>query len=165
MMRMISVVLLGVLLSSVSIGQLKSKVDAPPSVSSSLTRPVTNDFLLGLFDPSAFSMRHSFSMSYTSFGGQGLSLGTYTNSMSYQFSDALDVQADVSLMHSPYNSLGKDAQSQLSGLFLSRAQLSYRPTDNMWLQIQYRQLPPMYWMGNYRSPYFYGIDRYDGDYR
>jgi len=152
-----------VLVSSLAVAQLKSKIDTPPPVSESMMRPGSSDFLLGLFDPSKLSMRHNFSMSYTTFAGQGLSLGTYTNSLMYEFSDVLDVQADVSLMNSPYSSFGN--KNDFNKLFLSKAQLNYRPTDNMLLQIQYRELPPMYWLGgNRHSNLYYGIDRYGDQY-
>ncbi len=145
---------------SVAVAQLKSKVDTPAPVSESLLKQGASDLWFGLFDPSKLTMRHSYSLMYTSFGGQGLSLGTYTNSLMYRFSDALDLQTDVSLMHSPFSTFG--SKNDFSGIFLSRAQLNYRPTDNMWLQIQYRQVPPMYWLGGYRNPnYFYGIERYE----
>lgn len=147
------------LVSSLSVAQLKSKIDSPPPVSESLMRPGASDYLLGLFDPSKLSMKHSFSMSYSSFGGQGISLGMYTNSLMYQFSDKVDFQADINATHSPYSSFGN--KNDFSRIFLGRAELNYRPTDNMWLQIQYREVPAMYWLNGYRNPnLYYGIDRY-----
>ena len=83
--------------------------------------------------------------------------------MMYRFSDDLDVRADVSLMASPYNTLGKQYQNSLSGLFLNRAELNYRPWKNALFQIQYFQLPPNYFMGygyRYGNNFFDGIDRY-----
>ncbi len=148
-----------VLLSFPAASQLKSKIDEPPRVSESLVRSSDSGLLFGWFDPNRFSMRHSYSLSYMNFGGQGLSLGVYTSSMFYKFSDPLDVQVDVSLIHSPFNSFS-NGQNNFSGLFLSRALLNYHPSDNFWLQLQYRQVPQMYWLGNNRSNYFYGFDRY-----
>ena len=149
--------------------QFKSTIDPRPSVTESILRTGDGNFLSGLFDPSKFNMQHSFSLSYASFAGQGMSLGVYTNSMQYKFSDKLDVRTDISLMTSPFNSLGKDAQSSLNGLFLNRAELNYRPWKNTLFQISYRQIPASYWLG---SGYgygvgginsFYGIDRYQDD--
>ncbi|MEK6756768.1 MAG: hypothetical protein AABZ02_11515 [Bacteroidota bacterium] len=153
--------------TSVVTAQFKSKVESKPSVTESIIRPDDGGLLFGWFDPSKLTMHHSFSLSYQSFGGQGLSLGVYTNSLMYKFSDALDLQADVSLMHSPFSSFGKQFQQNLSGLYLSRAELNYRPWKNTLLHIQYRQLPPMYWLGSgYRSyNFFNGIDRYEEDKR
>lgn len=143
-----------------SLAQLKSKVDSATPVSESLLKPGVSDPWLGLLDFSKLSMRHSYSLSYSSFGGQGLSLGVYTSSLMYKFSDVLDLQTDISLMHSPYSSFGN--ANDFGGLYLTRAQLNYRPTENMWFQLQFRQVPPMYWLNNYRDQnFFYGIDRYE----
>ena len=143
--------------------QFKSTVDPQPSVSQSMVKQDDGSFLLGLIDPNNFSMRHSFSLSYMTFGGQGMSLGTYTNSMMYKFSDALDIETDISLMTSQFNSFGKQAQSSFNGLFLNRAELNYRPWKNTLFQVSYRQLPANYWMspGYGYSGFggFFGLDR------
>ena len=162
MKKIVLLGLVGVVLGTSSVvAQLKSKLDSPAPVSESLTRSDYSDMWFGFFDASKFSMHHSYSLSYSTFGGQALSLGVYTNSMSYRFSDALDFQTDVSLMHSPYSSFGNS--KDFSGLFISRAELNYRPWSNTLINIQYRQLPPTYWYGSgYRNPnFFYGIDRYE----
>jgi hypothetical protein len=151
--------------------QFKSTMEPRPTVAESILRTGDGSFLSGLFDISKFNMHHSFSLSYMSFAGQGMSLGVYTNSMQYKFSDDLDVRTDISLMTSPFNSLGKDAQNSLSGLFLNRAELNYRPWKNALLQISYRQIPAAYWLGSgYGYGFggmnsFYGIDRYQDDIR
>ncbi len=132
--------------------QFKQQVEPRPSVSESLVRAESSNLLFGWFDPSRFSMRQSYSLSYTTMGGQGLSLGVYTNSLYYKIANPLDVQFDVSLQHSPFSSFGNSRD--LSGIYLSRAQLNYRPSENMLLQIQYRQLPSMYWWGMNRSSMF-----------
>jgi len=148
---------------STASAQFKSTAESRQRVTGSLLRPDEGGILFGLFNPNNFSMHHSFSLSYLTGGGQGLSMSTYTNSMMYKFSDDLDVRADISLMASPYNTLGKQYQNSLSGLFLNRAELNYRPWKNALFQIQYFQLPPNYFMGygnRYGNSFFDGIDRY-----
>lgn len=145
---------------TVATAQFKSRVEPKPTVSESLIRHDGDGLMFGWFDPSRLTMRHSFSLSYQDFGGKGLSMGVYTNSLFYQISAPLDVQFDVSVMHSPYNSFGREFQNKLSGVYLSRAQLNYRPTDNMLLQLQFRQVPAMYWMTNPGYGYWdYGYGR------
>jgi len=155
------------LCTSAAMAQFKAKVEPKPSVTESIIRPDDGGLLFGWFDPSKLTMHHTFSLSYQTFGGRGLSLGVYTNSLMYKFSDALDIQADISLMHSPFSSFGSKFQQDLSGLYLSRAELNYRPWKNTLFHIEYRQLPPLYWLGNsYRSyNFFNGIDRYEEDKR
>jgi hypothetical protein len=100
-------------------------------------------------------MRHAISFSYATAGGEGLSLGTYTNSMMYQFTDNLDAQADLSISYSPYNTFSKfgNARNDLSSIYLSRAQVNYRPWENVTLMLQYRQMP-YYGLNRYGSPFY-----------
>lgn len=159
------VVLVLACFSLTAFAQFKQQVESKPSVSESLIRPEESGLMFGWFDPSRLTMHHSYSLSYMTGGGQGLSLGVYTNSLFYKIADPLDVQVDISLMHSPYSSFG--STKDFSGVLLSRAQLNYRPADNMLLQIQYRQLPTMYWMGgsNRYSSFFNGVGRFDEEAR
>lgn len=138
--------------------QLKSQVEQESRISSGMMRSDGEGSLLfGWFDPSRFHMRHVISMSYHSFGGQGLSLGTYTNMMSYQFSDNLNAQADVSLSYSPYNSFSPSGKkNDFSSIYLSRAQINYRPWDNVMLQVQYRAIPYGYYYSPFSSPFYGG---------
>jgi len=107
---------------------------------------------LGFINPDNFSMHHTFDLSYSTLGGSnGMALGVYTNSMAYKFSDKLDIQTDISIVNSPYNTFGKDFSKQINGVYLSRAQLSYKPTDNMRIIVEYRNVP-----GGYYSPYGFG---------
>lgn len=157
-----------VLCFTTATAQFKSPAEPQPSVSQSILRSDNGGLWFGWFDPSKFNMRQSFSLSYMTFGGQGMSLGVYTNSMMYKISNDLDVQADVSLMASPFSSFGKQAQNSLSGLFLNRAEINYRPWKNTLFQIQYRQLPSVYGLGTgygLGSYFFGGLDRYQEDNR
>lgn len=146
------VVALLVVAGTVASAQFKSQADEERRVSEGIINQ-SPSFLFGWFNPEKFHMRHSFSFSYLTAGGQGLSLGTYTNSMMYEFADNLHAQADVSLSYSPYNSFStfKD-KNDLSQLYLSRAQLTYKPWENMLVQVQYRQLP--YTGYYYYSPFY-----------
>ncbi|MEW6511404.1 MAG: hypothetical protein AB1428_10635 [Bacteroidota bacterium] len=120
-----------------------------------ITQQSAPSLLFGWFDPNRFMMHHSINLSYQTIGGQGMTLGTYTNSMLYRFADNLDARADISMSYSPYNSFatfnGKGGKD-FSGLYLSRAQLTYRPWENVTMQLQYRQLPYGYY---YYSPFYH----------
>ena len=129
--------------------QFKAQLDQERPVSDEITVQQDPAFLFGWFDPSKFSMHHSVGISYMTMGGQGMSMGMYTNSMRYQFSDRLSARADISLMYSPYNTFGTvgGKKNDLSTIFLNRAEVNYSPWDNVQFQIQYRQIP-------YGSPYY-----------
>lgn len=134
--------------------QFKSQLEQEPPVSDAMVRQSDQSLWFGWFDPSKFSMHHSFSMSYQTFGGQGMSLGMYTNSMMYQFSDKVNARADISLMYSPYNSFAAfgSRKNDLSSIYLSRAELNYRPWENVLVRLEYRRIP---WGSSYYDSPFY----------
>jgi hypothetical protein len=90
-------------------------------------------------------------------GGLGMALGVYTNSMSYKFSDNLNVQTDISIVNSPYNNFSKNFQNNINGIYLSRAALNYKPFKDMSISIQYRNLPASLYLNNWSrySPFGY----------
>ena len=151
--------LLTVLLLAAGVGvvsaQFKARPETRPTSGSSLVREDGGNFLLGWFDASRFQMRQSYGLTYSTMGGKGISVGEYVNSMMYQISDPLSVQFDVSLMHVPFSSYGDKLSQGLSGLRLSRAQLDYRPSENTWFQIQFRQIPAGAYLRGWPS---YGSD-------
>lgn len=138
-----------IIISTVSTAQFKSQPEVKPSVSESLIRPDGGSLLFGWFDPSRFTMHNSYSLSYTTSGDKGFSLGTLTSSLAYQISDPLSVEFDLSLMHSPFNNLGNNFSKNISGVYLTRAELNYKPSKDVLFQIQFRQLPTLYWLNNY----------------
>jgi len=147
MKNLVMFLLTAVLSLSVAQAQFKSDEQNHPSVVNALIKPTTGlSGLLGWFNPDDFRMHHSFSLQYMASGGYGLSLATYTNSMMYRLADPLDVRFDVSLQGSPF---GPSAQGEFSRLYLSRAELNYRPWENVRVQFQFRQFP----YGSY-SPYY-----------
>jgi len=151
--RVLSLVISLYLLPSLADAQFRSQADQESRVSQGLYGGSGSSFFFGLFDPARFQMRHSLSFSYHTFGNQGVSLGTYTNSMSYAFADNLNARADVSLSYSPYNTFSKGGGSNSFGsIYLSRAEINYRPFKNMAVHIQYRQFP---YGTFYSSPFFY----------
>ena len=158
----IKTILVLIVISFTAVGQFRSQPEARSSVTESMIRQDDGGLLFGWFDPSRFTMHNSYSLSYTTSGGKGFSLGTLTSSLAYQISNPLSVQFDVSLMHSPYNNLGGNFTKDISGVYLSRAELNYRPSKNTLFQIQFQQLPAMYWLNNYdRSGFMSGFDRID----
>ena len=110
--------------------------------------------LFGFLNSDDFIMRHSFSLNYATSGGQGMSLTSYTNSMFYRLMNNLNVQLDVSVMYSPYSTLGEQFQKDISGIYISNAALNYHPWDNFSVHLQYRSMPFGY--GYYHPFYGYG---------
>jgi len=157
MKNIIILVILSLTLSSITLAQFKNQSEQP-SVVQSMVRPGTgaNNFL-GFLNPNNFMMRHNFSLNYMSFGGMSLSLASYTNSIFYKISDPLNVRFDVTLQGSPFGN--STYQNSLNGIYLSRAQLNYKPWENFLIKFEYNQLPMGYyglsnpWYNPYSYPY------------
>jgi hypothetical protein len=66
----------------------------------------------------------------------------------------LNVQLDVSVMYSPYSTMGEQFQKDISGIYISNAAINYHPWDNFSVHLQYRRMPFGY--GYYHPFYGYG---------
>ncbi|MDZ7292966.1 MAG: hypothetical protein ONB44_20845 [candidate division KSB1 bacterium] len=140
------------LLPMVAFGQLKEQLK-PQSFSQILTQPRGLVGVLGL-DPNRFRMQHSYSLSYISLGGHGFSQGVYLNTMSYRFSDPLQVSLQWGIMNQPLGSFGVPSLYQ-SGVFLSGASMEYKPSRNLSIGLQFNNVPASFWY------YPYGRQSYD----
>ncbi len=153
MKKVVGLMALLLIFSSVSYAQFRDQLSNKPSVENSLFKSDNGGgSLLSFFNPANFSMHQSISMSYMTFGGQGLSLAMYTNSMSYKISNPLTLSADVSVMSSPYSTLGNSFAKSISGIYLTRAELNYRPSKDFSIDVQFDQNP----LNRYYNPYYYG---------
>lgn len=145
------IVTIFILASVVVNAQFKADLDNKPSVSNGILNTSTFGSVFGFLNSDNFSMHHTFDLSFSSFSGLGnMSLGVYTNSMEYKFSDRLNVQTDISVVNTPYNSFGKDFSKQINGIYLSRAALNFKVSDDMKIFVEYRSLP-----GGFYQPFGY----------
>ncbi|TLY28898.1 MAG: hypothetical protein E6K56_09165 [Ignavibacteria bacterium] len=158
LMKLLVALALGMAVApSSSTAQLRSQDEQPLSAAQSLVRPTASiSEFLGLLNPDNFMMRHSFSLSYLSSDGRGISMASYTNSMFYKIADPLNVRFDLTLQGSPFGQYGSLSQTSLNKLFVSRAELNYRPSDNMFLKLEYNQIPFNSFRGFYPpyAPYY-----------
>jgi hypothetical protein len=145
-----SVVILLLIISASVFGQFRDDGSQKHSVKEGIISEDQN-YLFGFINPDNFLMRHSFNVSYSTFAGQGVSLTSYTNSMFYRLMDNLNVQLDVSVVHSPYSTLGDTFQKNISGIYISNASVNYRPWKDFSVHLQYRNMPFGY---GYYNPYF-----------
>jgi len=146
-----------------AIAQFKPKSSEQPRVSDSFIQPQSSSDWFNFFNPNNFQMRHSYSASYTTSGGEGMALQRYTNTMTYQFLPNLDARVDLSLQNSPYSTFDYRLQNQFSKAYLSRAELNYHPTENMVIRLQYLELPYSTFGYGYNRPFggmFSGLDYY-----
>jgi hypothetical protein len=151
-----------VIITMTGFAQFKdSEAQLPDIKSGILAQPSSSFSLFSFINPQNFHMQQSVGMSYSTFGGQGMAMGVYTNSMSYQFTDNLNVQLDASVVNTPYSTLGKQFNNSINGIYISNAAVNFRPWKDLYISVQYRNVPySMYSPYSYSNSYRYGL--FDG---
>ncbi len=132
--------IISLIITSLSFSQFKDK-DINPTIMDGITNYSPSGFLSNFLNPNNFKMKHSVSMSYSAFGGNGVALSTYTNSMAFRLTEKMNLEVDASIVASPYSSFGKEHQKSINGIYLTRAQLNYKISKNSHLTIQYLNFP------------------------
>lgn len=112
------------------------------------------------------TMSHSYSMNFSSYGGNYQNLNAYTNTLNFMFTPNLTGRLDVSFLHSPFGGNNfASSENNLGGeIIIRNAELNYKLGDNARIQLQYRQIPAGYGMYNpygYASPFGYGYNRFN----
>jgi len=154
MKKIIVMIFAFALASNITVAQFKGYDDKGPS-----SYKKSNNLLLGFINPKNFSMKHSFNVSMMTTGYGNVSLTSYINTMSYKISDRFDVSADVKFQYSPFasSSLGQSytnsLQNNLSGVFLSRATLNYKISDNAFINFQYRRYDESDYLNDFYNPF------------
>ena len=104
------------------------------------------------------TMNHSYSMTFSSFGGQMQNINAYTNSMLFDISENLDAQVDISFLHSPFGNSFMTNESLGSRILIDRARLDYQISDRANISLEFSQRPYHY------SPFGYGGHGYNRGY-
>lgn len=154
-------VILTIGLHSLASAQLRKDLDNSSELMGPVIKqnPSEGSNLGNLFN---MQMDHSYSMMFSSFGGQMQNMNAYTNTMHFFFSDKLTGRVDVSLLHSPFgNSFMPNNNGTGNGMntefILRNAELNYQISDKSNISIQVQQLPNHYGM----NPWGMGHQRYN----
>lgn len=89
-------------------------------------------------------MDHSYSMMFSSMGGQFQNLNAYTNTMRFFFSERLTGRLDISLLHSPFGNSYMNTNSNNgfgADIIIRNAELNYQLGNNSNIRVQFQQLP------------------------
>jgi hypothetical protein len=121
--------------------------------------PGSGNLILGFFNPKNLTMNHSFQMStFLSPGGNNVTLTSYINSLNYKVSDRFNVSADVKMQYAPFASSqfgpkhASIVQENLSGMFLSRASIDYKLSENSHIRFEYRRIDESNYL-DYYNPF------------
>ena len=134
--------------TTISFAQFKDDQSKPINISSGILSNNPMGSLFSLIDPSKFSMGHTFGMSYSSFGNNGMALGVYTNRIAYEFNEQLDIEVNTSFVNSPYNTLGDSFSQSINGVYIDRARINYNPSDKFKISLQFSNSPYGYGYNN-----------------
>jgi hypothetical protein len=135
--KMKYIILLSMLMS-LGLGQLKSNLMQNDVIPKNISG--ADNSIMSLFDPSRFSMNHSFSMSMMNMNNQSIGVASYTNNMNFTLRDNLKLQTYMTFMQP--NMISSDTPNPYSNnqLFYS-AVLNYNPTQNTHFQISFGNYP------------------------
>lgn len=142
---------------SIADAQLREDLNRQADYSGAIStdnQPSSNNWMNAL----NMTMNHSYSMTFSSFGGQMQNINAYTNSMLFDISENLDAQVDVSFLHSPFGNSYMTNESLGSRIIIDRARLDYQISDRANISLEFSQRPYHY------SPFGYGGYGYNRGY-
>ena len=96
-------------------GQYRESNFSPGLRNSFIQPSAPGGFLNGLYDPSRMQMNQSYSMAYSTSGGEGFMQGLYLNNMRYQLSNPLMLDLNLGYMFTPYSSYDNGINGMNSG--------------------------------------------------
>jgi hypothetical protein len=138
MAKKIKYIIVLITILSVVMGQLKSDLSQNNAIPQDLSG--SDGSILSLFDPSRFSMNHSFSMSMMSIGKQSIGIASYTNNMNFSLRDNLRVQTYLTFMQPNMISTSTQNPYSNSQLYFNTV-LDYNPTENTHFQVSFGNYP------------------------
>ena len=119
-------------------GQLKSQL--PDQNAGAMITGNKISTTVPLLDPSRFNMRHNFSMSTMSIGGQAMNVAAYNNMMTYELNPNLQLGTSFSLVQ-PTGLMGPGNYGLKNTQILYDANLQYRPSENTLIEFNMSNRP------------------------
>lgn len=114
-----------------------------------------------LFDPSRLTVQNSYSMQISTAGKQSYSTGLLQSTFEYYINPQVTVRGHIGLLHDPLSAVGPSNQQSSMLRSLDRnnlilgGEISYRPKENMLLQISFSQQPVPAYGYQFARPYPY----------
>jgi len=123
-------------------GQFRDGVQSYDEYSATVATTPGNNAVGDWMNLLNMTMNHSYSMSFSNYGGQMQNLNAYTNHMNFDISDRFNAQFDVSVLHSPFGNSFMGAQNDFGAkIIIDQARLDYRISDNAHISVQFSQRP------------------------
>jgi len=143
MRRITATIILFIAFSMTAQAQLREEVISPYQYGGRVLNPnpAAGANFANLFN---LQVNHSYSASFSSFGGQYQNVNAFTSSFQMFFNEKLDGRVDVSFLHSPFggNNMMSGMNNSLGGqVMISNAEFNYRPSEKMLIQVRFSQAP------------------------
>lgn len=127
---------------SQSNGQFRDGVQSYDEYSATVATTPSQNSVGNWMNMLNMTMNHSYSMSFSSYGGQMQNLNAYTNHMNFDISERFNAQFDVSVLHSPFGNSFMGSQNDLGArIIIDQARLDYKLSENAHISIQFSQRP------------------------
>jgi len=108
-----------------------------------------------LLDPSRLHISQSYSLSFSSDGKDSQMAGLYLNTISYHFSIPFSMKLKVGYLHDPSSLFNvSKGSADKEHLFIPEVEMTYRPTQNLMFQFEYKVLPSYSLMRSQYRPTF-----------
>lgn len=114
-------------------GQFRNK-EENIALQNLIAKPVS-----GLLDMDRITVRHSYSMSYASFGKNSLSTGEYVAQINYRIADPLNLQLELGAYYIPYSSFALE-DGEKSKVYLKSATLDWKISKNFKVQARFQNI-------------------------
>lgn len=138
MVKSLKYIVVLVAVISISFGQYRSSINNGSAI---FTNPAQNENSIdSLFDPSRFSMNHSFSMSMLNMSSQSIGVASYTNNMNFTLRDNLRLQTYMTFMQ-PRMMSSEMANPYSDTQLYFDATLDYSPTPNTHFILSFGNYP------------------------
>jgi hypothetical protein len=97
----------------------------------------------GLLDPSRFSMRQSYSVSYITSGAYSDMTGLYLNRLQYNFAIPITLQVDLGYFHKPMALMDRESPpgTNNQAFTVPRVGLTFQPSKNFLMSFEYFHMP------------------------
>lgn len=142
--------------------QLRDNLHSPEEYSATVTHTQSPTSPGNWMNMLNMSMSHSYSMSFSNFGGQAQNINAYTNSMQFDISERMDAMLDISVLHSPFgNSFMNNSNSMGAQIVIDRARFDYKLSPNTRISLEFSNNPyyssfghgPFGYRNSYNNPF------------
>jgi len=151
------IILFSILISLPTFSQIKDNNLFNENVKDGIIKQQSGE-LFGFFNSNKFHMDHIYNLSFSTFGSNQFSVGSYTNRIFYNFNNKLNFQLWTSIVTTPYSTLNNSPKNKFNGIYIDKASINFKPTKNFMIDFQFSNNPYRYYNTFYNYNLFPGFN-------